>query len=349
MAKVFDDQTFNLKPGEVTTPIRTRQGFVILKVTEHQAAGVPAMKDVESQIQEAMYMEQLQPALRAYLTKLRENAYIDIKAGFVDTGASAKQTKPVMTAYTPPVVKKKKVQEKARFDRGGRFSAESKNADTNKSAAKSAAAAAPVSAAAAAPTQVADATPTAPAAAAAVATPTTTAPAKPVKTRVSDKAEKPRKVKREKVRFGQAPRNSLPAAPSDALVDKGLGRPDAIGPGESVAPGAVMAPTESTTTFSASSDPDPLAAKAEVTGKTRYAARAKTEAATKAAAKETKAKEKAIATPVAANAEEKESQAVAGRSAGIERRYFEEEAEESKGRAQGTAPAEGLGASRASS
>ena len=43
-------------------------------------------------------MQKLQPALRAYLTKLREDAYIDIKPGYVDTGASPNQTKPIETA-----------------------------------------------------------------------------------------------------------------------------------------------------------------------------------------------------------------------------------------------------------
>ena len=118
---MLEDQTFDLKVGEVTAPIRTRQGFVILKVTEHQDAGVPPLKDVEPQIQEAMYMQQMQPALRAYLTKLREDAYIEIKDGFVDSGASPRQTRPVYTAYAPPVVKKKKVEEKRRFERGGRY------------------------------------------------------------------------------------------------------------------------------------------------------------------------------------------------------------------------------------
>ncbi len=120
MAQVFDDQTFKLPVGGVTTPIRTRQGFVILKVTEHQQAGVPPMKQVEPQIQEAMYMQQMQPALRSYLTRLREEAYIDIKPGFVDTGASSKQTKPVFSAYAAPVPKKKTAAQKARFDRGAR-------------------------------------------------------------------------------------------------------------------------------------------------------------------------------------------------------------------------------------
>ena len=87
LGKVLEDQTFSLPAGGVTAPIRTRQGFVILRVTEPQAAGVPPLKDVENQIQEGMYLKQLQPALRAYLTKPREDAYIDIKPGFVDSGS----------------------------------------------------------------------------------------------------------------------------------------------------------------------------------------------------------------------------------------------------------------------
>src|ERR1700678_2753014 len=122
LAKVLEDQTFDLKAGEWTAPIRTRQGFVILKVTDHPAAGIPPLKDVEQQVQEAMYTEQMQPALRAYLTKLREDSYVEIAQGYVDSGATPKQTRFQFTAYAPPVVKKKKVQQKQRFERAGRYS-----------------------------------------------------------------------------------------------------------------------------------------------------------------------------------------------------------------------------------
>ena len=40
----------------------------------------------------------MQPALRAYLTKLREDAFIDYKPSYIDTGASPNQTKPILTA-----------------------------------------------------------------------------------------------------------------------------------------------------------------------------------------------------------------------------------------------------------
>ena len=97
LAKELEDKTFAMKSGEVTDVIRTKQGYVILKVTSHQQAGIPSLKEVEPKIQDALYYQKLQPALRAYLTKLREEAYIDIKAGYIDSGASPNQTKPVET------------------------------------------------------------------------------------------------------------------------------------------------------------------------------------------------------------------------------------------------------------
>jgi peptidyl-prolyl cis-trans isomerase SurA len=97
LAKELEDRVFAMKAGEVTDAIRTKQGFVLLKVSEHQMAGVPTLKEVEPRIQDALYMQKLQPALRAFLTKLREEAFIDIKTGYLDSGASAKQTKPVET------------------------------------------------------------------------------------------------------------------------------------------------------------------------------------------------------------------------------------------------------------
>jgi peptidyl-prolyl cis-trans isomerase SurA len=97
LAKELEDKTFAMKSGEVTDVIRTKQGYVILKVISHQTAGIPPLKEVEPKIQDALYYQKLQPALRAYLTKLREEAYIDIKAGYIDSGASPNQTKPVET------------------------------------------------------------------------------------------------------------------------------------------------------------------------------------------------------------------------------------------------------------
>lgn len=98
MAKELEDKIFVLKAGETTDVIRTRQGFIIFKVVAHQQAGIPPLKDVDNKIRDTIYVQKLEPAARAYLTKLREESYIDIKPGYVDTGASPNQTKPTIVA-----------------------------------------------------------------------------------------------------------------------------------------------------------------------------------------------------------------------------------------------------------
>ncbi len=117
LAKQLEDPTFALKPGETTGVIETRQGYVILKVVDHLPGGLPPFEKIEPQLQEAIYVQKIQPALREYLTKLRENAYLDIKPGYVDSGASPNQTKLVYTNTPTPTNKndKGKLRKHKRF------------------------------------------------------------------------------------------------------------------------------------------------------------------------------------------------------------------------------------------
>ena len=112
LSKDLEERVFALKAGDYTEPVRTNQGWVILKVTEHQTAGIPPMKEVESRIQEMVYMTKMQPALRDYLMKLREDAYIDVKAGYVDSGASPNETKPIYTTAASADTSKPKKKKK---------------------------------------------------------------------------------------------------------------------------------------------------------------------------------------------------------------------------------------------
>ena len=88
LAQQIEDKTFTMKAGEISDVIQAKQGFIILKVTEHHDAGIPPLSEIEPRIQDALYMKKLQPALREYLTKLREDAFIHVRL-FV-TGDSAK-------------------------------------------------------------------------------------------------------------------------------------------------------------------------------------------------------------------------------------------------------------------
>ena len=105
LAKELEDQSFALQAGEFTQPIRTRQGFIILRVNDRIDAGTPPLDRIRDQIQDQIYSLKVQPALRQYLTKLREEAYIDIKPDFADSGASPNQTKLIYASGTGPQTK----------------------------------------------------------------------------------------------------------------------------------------------------------------------------------------------------------------------------------------------------
>lgn len=115
LAKLLEDKTFSLKAGEYTEPIRTKQGYVILYVAAHNAGGVPPMKQIMPQLEEAVGAERTEPALRAYLKQLRLESAIFYKPGYVDTAAVVNPSTPTYSAYTPPSPKKKKKVERTRY------------------------------------------------------------------------------------------------------------------------------------------------------------------------------------------------------------------------------------------
>jgi peptidyl-prolyl cis-trans isomerase SurA len=82
---------FDAKRGFVTDPIRVDapvHGFLILKVEERYEEGQAAFDDVKDQIQQIMAEPRMGPKLREYLTRLRQEAFLEIKDGYVDTGAA---------------------------------------------------------------------------------------------------------------------------------------------------------------------------------------------------------------------------------------------------------------------
>jgi peptidyl-prolyl cis-trans isomerase SurA len=223
LAKEIEDKTFALNAGQYTQPIRTKQGFIILQVTQHNAGGDASYKEVEPQVEEALFMERMQPALRQYLTKLREEAYVELKPGVVDTGASGNEMRLTYSAYTPPGPKKKKKFARARFRGRPRTTsietAASKapvagsTAAAGTSTAGTSTAAAGTSTAAAGTATAAAGTATGTTATAAGGTATGTTAAAGTTQQASNNNQNVMKPgKREKIRFGQAPRESLPSS-----------------------------------------------------------------------------------------------------------------------------------------
>jgi peptidyl-prolyl cis-trans isomerase SurA len=201
LAKEIEDKAFALNAGQYTQPIRTKQGFIILQATQHQLGGDASFKQVEPQVEEALFMEQMQPKLREYLTKLREEAYVELKPGVVDTGASGNEMRLTYSAYTPPAEKKKKKFARARF----------RGRSTKAPATTQTAAAQNPGATTGAATTSAPATATGTATTAA-GTPTTGAKTATTQQASNNDQNVQKPGKKEKIRFGQAPRESLPSS-----------------------------------------------------------------------------------------------------------------------------------------
>jgi peptidyl-prolyl cis-trans isomerase SurA len=182
LPKVMEDATFNLQAGQFTAPIRTKQGWLILEVTEHNKGGQTPLAEVQNQIQEQIGMTKMEPAMRDYLAKLRDEAAIQVKAPYSDSGATANEIKFIQGAYTPPQPKKKKHVERTRFRQ--KPVRKEKQTATNAAPPAGVPTLDQVNKQKAAPVQVASVSP-------------------------SPGTQKPGK--KEKIRFGQAPRETLPA------------------------------------------------------------------------------------------------------------------------------------------
>ena len=84
----IEDAVWDQPRGYVTDPINVGNGFLILKVEEHQKAGLAGFEEVQNEVHEQAVQPRIEPALRRYLTKLRVNAFLEIKPGYEDSGAA---------------------------------------------------------------------------------------------------------------------------------------------------------------------------------------------------------------------------------------------------------------------
>ena len=88
LRKEIEDIVFQQKKGYVTDPIKIPNGFLILRVEDRFEAGQATYEEVQNEIAEQMVTPLMQPKVREYLTKLRADAFLEIKDGFIDSGAA---------------------------------------------------------------------------------------------------------------------------------------------------------------------------------------------------------------------------------------------------------------------
>ena len=88
MDKPIEDAVFKAKKGDITDPFKRPQGFLILKVEDRFAAGQATFDEVKEEIQNRLVQPKMEPKVRELLTRLREQAFLEIKEGYIDSGAA---------------------------------------------------------------------------------------------------------------------------------------------------------------------------------------------------------------------------------------------------------------------
>ena len=84
--KQIDDFAFTQPKGSVQD-FKIPGGYVIIKIDERYAAGQAAFEEVKEQLQEKLSAPKMAPKVRELLNKLRQQAFLEIKDGYVDAFA----------------------------------------------------------------------------------------------------------------------------------------------------------------------------------------------------------------------------------------------------------------------
>jgi hypothetical protein len=110
---------WNLPKGAVTQPIRIATGWEVFKVDDHTKAGLEPLADAKIEIENMLYGPKMEPKVLDYLTPLRKTAFLQIKAGYTDTGAPAGLNTAWVDPATlkPETVSKSEVEQKTRLKR----------------------------------------------------------------------------------------------------------------------------------------------------------------------------------------------------------------------------------------
>jgi peptidyl-prolyl cis-trans isomerase SurA len=87
MDKSIEDLAFAGKKNDIVGPIKRSQGLLILKVEEHFNSGQASFEEVKNDIQDVLSRPKVDAKAREFLSKLRQDAFLQIKEGYVDAGA----------------------------------------------------------------------------------------------------------------------------------------------------------------------------------------------------------------------------------------------------------------------
>ena len=81
MVGPFEEAAFTLKVGEVSDVVETTFGYHLIKVADHQTAGVVPLEEVGDKIGAFLTNQKMEEVIKEYLSKLRSTAKIEYPEG----------------------------------------------------------------------------------------------------------------------------------------------------------------------------------------------------------------------------------------------------------------------------
>jgi len=91
MDKIIEDLVWDKPKNYITDPIKRSNGWEILRVEDHVRQGQATREEADYEIRQKLAEPLFQPKMREYLTKLRTEAYLEIREGWTDSGGAPGQ------------------------------------------------------------------------------------------------------------------------------------------------------------------------------------------------------------------------------------------------------------------
>ncbi len=119
LSSEIETVVWKIPKGGITAPVKLPTGFEVFRVDDHTQAGLAPLAEVKPEIENVLYGPKMQPKVREYLTDLRRQAFLQVKPGFVDSGAAPGQntTWQEVAQLKPETVTKSEVEQKTRRKR----------------------------------------------------------------------------------------------------------------------------------------------------------------------------------------------------------------------------------------
>ena len=97
----FEVEVFKLNKNEMTPVMHAANGYLILQVEQRYESGVQPLDKIESEVTSHIASSQMPARLRVYLSTLRKDSFVEVRPGYVDTGATGTSDAAISEAKNP--------------------------------------------------------------------------------------------------------------------------------------------------------------------------------------------------------------------------------------------------------